>query len=558
MASEPPRRPTPRETVPADHNRESAPSPELAPTVRIEVTPTSLADLDSLVHREDRYREVEELGEGGMARVRACLDPDLGRQVAVKTLHPEYAYRPASRSRFVREARIMAQLEHPNIVPVHEVGIAANRALYFTMKRVQGLSLAHILAARKAGEAAFLEAYPLQRLLTICIDICQAVSFAHSRGVLHRDLKPSNILVGSYGEVLVMDWGLARMMNTDDDGPDDDEDRIRPWLEGMDAVRSREGAVSGSPYYMSPEQARGDTGDIDQRTDIYSLGALLYEMLTLQRVPTGKGVAEVLQCVAEGRVIPPRQRAPAEPISPELNAICMKALARAPGDRYPDVESMRLDLESYLAGRPVSVYADPLLRRFWKACIRHPVISASVLAALVATGASVASLAYARLVRQRTFLTLAEDHDREGDRLYAQLVGEAGRLAAAQTPEGPSMPPAEVQRLAESVEALEDQSDNEYELAVILYASANQMRRRPLPAAEAAIRDTFRRRLEYACAIGDVRAAEKYLDLIRRALRSGGANAPEPALRLVDKYERLVEQTRQGQRPPLPSPPPLP
>ena len=228
-----------------------------------------------------RYRLQGEIARGGMGQIHKAHDPDLGREVAIKVLHPELSDAPEVLDRFVEEAQIGGQLQHPGIVPVYELGVAGEQP-FFAMKLVKGQTLAALLAARKApGDDR-------RRLLDIFEAICQTMAYAHARSVLHRDLKPANVLVGAFGEVQVVDWGLAKVMARGGVA-DEQKNRERSAVSVIETVRSkpgsdgshsRAGSVLGTPAYMPPEQTRGEMERLDQRADVFALGAILCEILS--------------------------------------------------------------------------------------------------------------------------------------------------------------------------------------------------------------------------------------------------------------------------------------
>ena len=235
-----------------------------------------------------RYDELGELGRGGMGVVLKVKDNDLRREVAMKVIRADRRSDAAMHS-FVEEAQITGQLEHPNIVPVHELGTDADGKIYFTMKMVRGQPLSQVLRAIRHGDADTAKRHTLDRLLQILLKVCDAVSFAAARGVVHRDLKPENIMLGRFGEVVVMDWGLARVHGqstkksqqtsifTDHTIKKATESETNP-----SSAFSMEGSIAGTPAYMAPEQARGEISKINESTDVFALGAILCEILCLR------------------------------------------------------------------------------------------------------------------------------------------------------------------------------------------------------------------------------------------------------------------------------------
>jgi serine/threonine protein kinase len=345
-----------------------------------------------------RYLLEGEVARGGMGAVLRAVDRDIRREVAIKYLLDQSD--PRKKARFVEEAQVTGQLEHPNIVPVHELGIDARGHLFFSMKMVKGRSLQQVLQELREEPRSAGKEWPLSRLLNIFVGVCHALAYAHSRGVVHRDLKPANIMVGDFGEVYVMDWGLAKVMTRMDPA-------ARPgtviqsapsfaWTEteassgpvqtsrSADEDKTLDGQVMGTALYMPPEQALGRISDIDPRSDIYALGAVLYVMLTLEPpVDRTGGFQTILQRVTAGEILPPEMRAPARHVPPELSAVAMKALAKDRQDRYASVEGLRRDIERYLEGRSVSAKQDTLRELFWKLVKRNRGVSAALAVALV-------------------------------------------------------------------------------------------------------------------------------------------------------------------------------
>jgi hypothetical protein len=290
-----------------------------------------------------RYAVGDTLGEGGMGIVRMGLDRRIGREVAIKTVK---GAETGAGVRFLHEACVQGQLEHPAIVPVYDLGRDASGVPYFTMKRVRGVTFERIVDALRSGDPGAVQQYTRRRLLAAFASVCQAVDFAHARGVLHRDLKPGNVMLGDYGEVYVLDWGVAKLVSVDD-GPGA---VASPFLTdaGDSGAKTVLGARMGTPGYMAPEQVRGEA--VDARADVYALGTLLFELLALEPLHPHHGPRAAVDSTLAGADARPSVRAPALEIPPELDAVCARATALLPGDRFPAVHGIVEAVERYLDG----------------------------------------------------------------------------------------------------------------------------------------------------------------------------------------------------------------
>ena len=290
------------------------------------------AEVDLLTDSGGRYELGTELGRGAMGKVHLATDRDLRREVALKTLLPEEAKRPGARGSLLREARLAGSLEHPNIVPVHELGTLEDGQPFFTMRKLRGRSLAAILKGLRAAEEDTAHEFGRVRLLSVFIQIGMAIEFAHAAGIVHRDLKPGNIMLGDFGEVQLLDWGIARQV-----------DEATPF---EDTVLS----LTGTPGYMAPEQIMAQDAPASPMSDIYALGAVLYEILTLHRPFEDADPEEVMvRCCSEDPPAP-SVRAPGRGIPPELDEVCLRALARSPEERTPSARTLARDVEQFLEG----------------------------------------------------------------------------------------------------------------------------------------------------------------------------------------------------------------
>jgi eukaryotic-like serine/threonine-protein kinase len=289
---------------------------------------------------EARYTFRERLGEGGMGEVLLYQDERLGRDVAVKVMRTEHVGRAELDTRFLREARIQGRIEHPSVVPVYDLGVRmADGAPFFTMRRIHGPTLSEILVRLRAGDPGAEERYSRHKLLAAFAAVCLTVECAHAHGVVHRDLKPENIMLGSYGELYILDWGIAKVTG-------DFERPSRPLLEPETTSRTEAGVFLGTLGYMAPEQVDGALGVVDARSDVYALGAILFEILTLEPLhETGRADRMVISTL--GVPARPSVRAPSRAIAPELDEICLRATAREQAKRYASARQLSDALERF-------------------------------------------------------------------------------------------------------------------------------------------------------------------------------------------------------------------
>jgi serine/threonine-protein kinase len=296
------------------------------------------ADSEQSAIAGPRYALEAVLGEGGMGEVLLCRDRQLDRQVALKRASIPDA-------RFLREARLQGQLEHPAIVPLHDAGVDERGSAYFTMRRVRGNTLGAVLEDLRQGVEPTSSEYTLHKLLAAFVRVALAADYAHTRRVVHRDLKPENIMFGDFGEVYVLDWGVAKTIDDPESGETFIESGERPRV---DARKTSDGALVGTPLYMAPEQIRGDA--VDARTDVYALGEILFEILTLvplHAFSDGPALRDRAEHAVDARA---SLRAPDRDVPPELEKICVRATSFDPADRHPTARDLAEAVELFLSG----------------------------------------------------------------------------------------------------------------------------------------------------------------------------------------------------------------
>ena len=310
--------------------------------------------------RSLRFQVLRPHARGGLGAVFVALDAELNREVALKQILDHHADDATSRQRFLLEAEITGNLEHPGIVPVYGLGRYSDGRLYYAMRFIRGANLKHAIeqfhADRGLKRDSSQRLLELRKLLRRFVDVCNAIGYAHGRGVLHRDIKPANIIVGEHGETLVVDWGVAKTTGRRDVVNPGDERMLVP-SSSSGSVDTLPGSALGTPGYMSPEQASGDLERLGPPSDVYSLGTTLYHVLTGRPPFVGADVYQVLQQVQRGDFPPPRQVD--WTIDRTLEAICLKAMSLRPEDRYASSRALADDLDRWAADEPVTARRDP-------------------------------------------------------------------------------------------------------------------------------------------------------------------------------------------------------
>ena len=383
---------------------------------------TGTFSVGSATSEGQRFRILRPHARGGFGAVFLALDGELRREVALKQILEKHADDRISRQRFIAEAEITGGLEHPGVVPVYGLGTDAGGRPYYAMRFIKGDSLKDAIARFHEDEA--LKAGPgrrsleLRKLLRRFTDVCNAIDYAHSRGVIHRDIKPANIIVGKHGETLVVDWGLAKAIGRAD--PSVGEQTIAPSSSG--SAETLPGSALGTPAYMSPEQARGDLDRLGPRSDVYGLGATLYCLLTGKPPFDGDDIGAILRSAQAGEFPALRQLDPT--IDRALEAICKKAMALQPADRYASPKVLADDLERWMADEPVTAWREPLSRRGRRWARRN---RTAVTAALVALVAGLVGLGAVATVQTRANGELRAANT-EVKRVNSDLAAEKARV----------------------------------------------------------------------------------------------------------------------------------
>jgi serine/threonine-protein kinase len=352
----------------------------------------------------ERYKHVARIGAGGMGEVERAEDRDIGREVAIKRLLPEAA-NAAGLARFVDEVRIVGSLEHPNVVPVHDVGVDADGRYFFVMKYVEGETLEAIIEKLLARDPETTRAYPVSRRVEVFLDVLKALEYAHAQGVIHRDIKPSNVIVGRYGEVYLMDWGISRRV---DAAEHEFVQETKDPSARAQVRTTRHGALIGTPAYMSPEQARGDHDRVDPRSDLYAACVMFHELLSLRYYLDDRCATLPQLLMAIEHVPMPYfglgQGAPGHPgLPPEYAHFLAKGLQKDPARRWQSAAEMIAELYGILEGKVrvqcVATFSKRVTREAGRFVDRHPIGGFASLVGLALLLLSTVTLSIVGLVR---------------------------------------------------------------------------------------------------------------------------------------------------------------
>jgi|GEM_PF-891106 len=370
---------------------------------------------------QKRYSPNKKLNEGGMKAIWEVDDHRTARKVAMALIQDSRIASQDDIDSFLYEARLTANLQHPNIVPIYDIAVDESGNPYFTMKALKGETLGEILQQMRAGNTGYRQLYTHTRLLGIFLKVCNAIDYAHSKGVIHLDLKPSNIIVGDFGEVHVLDWGLSTLIthlneydgepvswHSMDDVVLEDGQTLTRYLESAAQSRERRNVVGGTPGYMSPEQAQGSPADIAFQTDVYMLGALLYELLTYQCPIVGDTVKDTLHKTVRGEIQDPAKRVPKLRIPAALSAIAMQALQTDPADRYPSVTALIRDLHKYQDGFATTA-ENPTFMTHLALLVKRHKLPVTIIAASAAVIAVILSNSFSKIKASEQVAIAARD-----------------------------------------------------------------------------------------------------------------------------------------------------
>jgi serine/threonine-protein kinase len=497
-----------------DASLESVADAELQASLAASGMASTVAEL--LAVEGMRYHVLRPHASGGLGLVSVARDRELGREVALKEIQDTQSADELARSRFVREAEITGGLEHPGIVPVYGLGRYPDGRPYYAMRFIRGESLQEAVRKLHAGESG----YTLRGLLTRFVAVCNAVAYAHSRGVLHRDLKPANVMLGPYGETLVVDWGLAKVIGREPaGGSGSSEPTLQP--QSGDTTATRAGSALGTPTYMSPEQARGDLESLGPATDVYSLGATLYNVVTGKPPFQGRSSAEVVEKVRQGDWLPPRQVNAETPAA--LDAICRKAMSLKAETRYSSALDLAADVERWLADEPVTAYREPARVRIGRWIRRHRTRVAVALATLTMT---VVALVVVAVLQAEAGRRLA-DKNRD-------LA--ATNLQLSEAREGLAEKNGELEQANQHLATARDRAERRVDLAVGAIESFRSAVDDNLDVKSRPENAGLRKQL--------LQAPLAFYKKLRDDLKDGDDNRPEARAKLADAYYHLAALNR--------------
>ena len=493
-----------------------------------------------------RFSGIKTIGLGGIGSVLSGYESSLKRDIAIKILRPAYRSKKKFLNRFIREARATAQIEHPNIVPVHELGVMDELGVFFTMKKVEGENLRTVIQQLNDNDPEYVAKYTRTRLLEIFIAACNGVAFAHSKGIIHRDLKPANIMLGDFGEVLVMDWGLVKYIGGRDQLDEDQKIDLESNIGGLgskdDSMMTLDGSISGTPAFMAPEQASGRINEIDERSDLYSLGAILYTILTMKSSPFDEKLTtnEVLSHVVNNYFSPPRKRSPKLKIPKELEAICLKAMQRNKEDRYASVKDLIRDIHNFMENYPVVAYPVPPITRFVKLCRRRPLIP-SVLVVSIFTFLTAMAMYYIESsTRTAEFLKFADYSINQGNVFLVRAKNTYMNIQDSLSKEEDELQPDKESKLKEDLTKLIAEFNNQYDLAIefLTRIEGLGLKHEQITSNLAKI---FKNRLEFSIMTGNNNETRKLIEMLRLRRRKAFYDIIENDSQLFESVKMIIQ-----------------
>ena len=349
---------------------------------------------------EEPYSIMQSIDEGAMGEILLAKDNELGRTVAYKKIHPHVAEVPSYMKRFFMEAQVTAQLQHPNIIPIYNL-MAEGDQVGYTMKLIEGKTFKELIQEAKTQwdeDGKVDTAHSLSAFVDHFLKVCDALHYAHRKGVVHRDLKPLNIMVGPHNEVYVMDWGIAKIVNVNTSTFSDatkvikaDDVQDTEQKEAADDDKTKIGELLGTPVYMSPEQASGQNDTLDHRSDLYSLGLILFELITLRRATAGNNQSTLISNAIKAQISAPVPYVKGMPIPKELIAIVKKATRKNPNERYNTVKDFAEDIRSFLHGDAISAKPDTIGQKMMRWISRHRVAAMNITAYIIIASVGVAA-----------------------------------------------------------------------------------------------------------------------------------------------------------------------
>lgn len=394
-------------------------------------TEPSPAKSDQTHASRPRYEMVQTVGQGAMGKILLAIDQNLRRKVAYKMVHSEMASNRRVMSRFLTEAQITAQLDHPNIVPIYALEVSASGDIGYSMKMIRGQTLKDLMikARKQYDEQGHPdEDHSLTTLLDHFLKVCDAMHYAHMKGVIHRDLKPANIMIGPYNEVYVMDWGIAKIIRHSEVKLEADmvnllqSDHDEPELE-----RTQVGQIMGTPRYLSPQQAAGKNDELDGRSDQFALGLILFELITLKPAFRAKSQVNLLKKILKVELEPFVHHAPKQKIAPELQAIVRKATGKKPDQRYANVEEMADDIRRYLRGEAVLAQPDTPFQSLMRWMGHHREVTLGLVLALILLSASAIIIG---MYRQQQAVQEAHEHQQRLSAFLMHVAKQAQQVNA--------------------------------------------------------------------------------------------------------------------------------